>query len=308
MNIRWICSLIILLSSFAGAQQCSTSVLVNAFDAKTKTTLRGLRSSDFTASAGHDSLSVASVRPVFRNRVLVLLDVSAAADSTSRSALLQHTMDYMNEAPQGMPVAFGAFAEHAVFTANFSNDPESLSSSLQSTIERAAGLTGRSDLPHALHEALSIFGRQRPGDTILLISNGDGRISKRQWNSLAREFSRSDIRLQLLMKAPLNSGDNASSMLAAFAAADHINPGLVKLANMTGGVLMGFMNSEWFNAAASGYLLEVRGTQNAKPKNWHLRVRNYDEEFGVESVLFYPSQLPACTVPLIASTKQHGES
>jgi hypothetical protein len=80
-----------------------------------------------------------------------------------------------------------------------------------------------------------------------------------------------------------------------------MNPRLVKLANGTGGVLMGFMNSEWYNVAASGYLLEISETQNSKQRTWRLRVRNYGDEFGVEPVLFYPQQLPGCSAPLLAS-------
>jgi hypothetical protein len=301
MNIRLLGSLLVLLSSPAMAQQCTTSVLVNAFDAKTKASLHGLRASDFAASVGRDTLTVDSVHPVFRNRVLVLLDLSDRNEGASRAAVLQNTADYINEAPTGMPVAFGAFAENAVFSNGFSSDPESLASAVQRTMDRAGSFRGKSNLANALGEALTMFGRPRPGDTILLISNGDGRISRIQWNLLARKFYHHDIRLQLLMNAPITSGTDAASMLSAFSIADHINPSLIRLANRTGGVLMGFMNSEWYNAAASGYLLEVREPHAAKSKTWRLRVPNYDQEFGVQSVLFYPQQLPACSVPLLAS-------
>jgi len=301
MKHRVLFSLLIILSSYATAQQCTTSVLVNAFDAKTKTSLRGMRASDFSANSGRDPLSVESVRPVFRNRVLVLLDLSGQDSGSQRATVLQNIVDYINGAPQGMPVAFGVFAEHAVFTNGFSSDPESLASSLHSTAQRATALGEHSHLAGALRQALAIFGQHRPGDTILLVGNGDGRTSRAQGNSLAREFSRRNVRLQLLMNTPAISGLNGSSFLSAFEMADHINPTLIKLANRTGGVLMGFMNSEWYNVAASGYLLDIRESQRTKPKNWRLRVRNYDDEFGVTPVLFYPRQLPACSASLLAS-------
>ncbi len=297
MNIRLLCILVLAFSSYAKTQQCTTSVLVNAFDARTKASLHGLRASDFAASIGRDAITIESVRPVFRNRVLVLLDMSGYKNDASHSALLQRTVDYLEESPAGMPVMFGAFAERAVFTADFSSDPESLASAVKLIVPRADSLGGKSNPANALHEALRKFGRHRPGDTILLISNGNSRPGK----SLARDFARSGTRLQLLMNAPATSASTSTSLFAAFAAADHISPNLIKLANSTGGVLMGFMNSEWYNAAASGYLLEVRESQSKKPKNWRLQVRNYDEELGVESVLFYPLQLPPCSVPLLAS-------
>ena len=297
MNIRLLCILFLVFSSYARAQQCTTSVLVNAFDARTKASLPGLRASDFAASIGRDAITIASARPVFRNRVLVLLDLSRYKNDSSRNALLQNTVDYLEEAPTGMPVMFGAFADRAVFTADFTSDPESMASAVKLTVPRADSLGGKSNLSKALHEGLKKFGQHRPGDTILLISNGDGRLGK----SLARDFARSGTRLQLLMNAPAPSASFSLSLFAAFAAADHISPNLIKLANSTGGVLMGFMNSEWYDAATSGYLLEVRESQGKKPKSWRLQVRNYDEELGVESVLFYPQQLPACSVPLLAS-------
>jgi hypothetical protein len=301
MKHRVLYSLLIILSSYATAQQCTTSVLVNAFDARTKTSLRGMRASDFSATAGRDPLRVESVRPVFRNRVLVLLDLSGQGPGPQRATVLQNIVDYINDGPQGMPVAFGVFAENAVFTNGFSSDPESLASSLHSTVQRATALGGHSHLAGALRQALAIFGQHRPGDTILLVSNGEGRTSRAQWNSLAREFSRRNVRLQLLMDTPGISGLEGSSFLSGFEAADHINPTLIKLANRTGGVLMGFMNSEWYNVAASGYLLDIRESQRTKSKNWHLRVRNYDDEFGVTPVLFYSRQLPGCSASLLAS-------
>jgi hypothetical protein len=306
MNIRLLCIFLLIISSFSVAQRCTTSVLVNAFDATTRESLHGMRASDFTASVGpRGELNVESVHPVFRNRVLVLLDLgeqngSSSAQQAARTAMLQNAIDDLNEAPQGMPVAFGAFAEHAVFTHGFSSDPESLSSSLPSVAQRATGLTGNSNLSAGLLQALAMFGQHRPGDTILLISNGDG-ARKIKWNALAREFARRETRIQLLMNTPASPVSDSASIFSGFTAADHMNPRLVKLANDTGGVLMGFMNSEWYNVAATGYLLEISETQNSKQRTWHLRVSNYGDEFGVLPVVFYPRQLPGCSVPLLAS-------
>jgi len=309
MNIRLLCIFLLAVSSFSAAQRCTTSVLINAFDARTRESLHGLRASDFAASVGRrGELQIESVRPVFRNRVLVLLDLggligSSSAQQTARTAMLQNAIDYLNEAPQEMPVAFGAFAERAVFTSGFSSGPESLSSSMQLMAQRASGLTGNSDLTTALLQALAMFGQHRPGDTILLISNGNGTARKIKWNALAREFARHETRIQLLMNTPAASVSDSASIFSAFTSVDLMDPSLLKLANGTGGVLMGFMNSEWYNVAASGYLLDIRESQRTKSKSWHLQVRNYGDEFGVTPVLFYPRQLPACSASLLASAE-----
>ena len=60
--------------SVASAQQCATQVAVNAFDSRTKNFLYGLTPADFQASMGHAPLEISAVGPIFRNRVLVLLD------------------------------------------------------------------------------------------------------------------------------------------------------------------------------------------------------------------------------------------
>ncbi len=309
MNIRLLCIFLLAISSFSAAQRCTTSVLVNAFDARTREPLHGLRASDFAASVGRrGELNIESVRPVFHNRVLVLLDLGGLngnnrAQRTARTTMLQNVIDYLNEAPQEMPVAFGAFAERAVFTGGFSSGPESLSSAMQSISQPATGLTGNSNLTAALLKALAMFGQHRPGDTILLISNGNGPARKTKWNALAREFARRETRIQLLMNTPAASVRDSASIFSAFTSVDLIDPSLLKLANGTGGVLMGFMNSEWYNVAASGYLLEISEAQTTKAKSWHLQVRNYGDEFGVTPVLFYPRQLPACSASLLASAE-----
>jgi hypothetical protein len=309
MNIRLLCIFLLAISSFSAAQRCTTSVLVNAFDSRTRESLHGLRASDFAASAGgRGELQVVSVRPVFRNRVLVLLDLgglngSSSAQQTARRTMLQNAIEYINEAPQEMPVAFGAFAERAIFTGGFATGPESLGASLQSIAQQATGLTGNSNLTTALHQALAMFSQHRPGDTILLISNGDGPARKTRWNALAREFARHETRIQLLMNTPAAAMSDSASMFSAFTGVDLMKPSLLKLANGTGGVLMGFMNSEWYNVAASGYLLDIRESQRTQSKPWHLQVRNYGDEFGVDPVLFYPRLLPGCSASLLASAE-----
>ena len=105
------------------------------------------------------------------------------------------------------------------------------------------------------------------------------------------------------MNTPAASVSDSASIFSAFTSVDLMDPSLLKLANGTGGVLMGFMNSEWYNVAASGYLLDIRESQRTKSKSWHLQVRNYGDEFGVTPVLFYPRQLPACSASLLASAQ-----
>lgn len=106
------CVALMMLASLAHGQQCSTQVPVNAFDSHTRAFLFGLTPADFEATLGRSKLTVTGIKPIFRNRVLVLLDAGNRPERKS----LQDVMQLVDQAPSGMPVAVGIFAQHAVFT------------------------------------------------------------------------------------------------------------------------------------------------------------------------------------------------
>lgn len=294
------CIFIALLASLAPAQQCTTQVAVNAFDSRTRNFLYGLTPADFQAAAGRDQLRITKVQPVFRNRVLVLLDSSARP----RQEDLKAMAELVTEAPPGMPVAFGLFARHAVFTRGFISDPDLLSSAVGEAMAQANDLGTGSALPAALAQALDLFGPHQPGDTILLVSNGSRHESRRAIDKLRKEFRRRGTRLQLLVglqPASSGSGNDASLLFAGWTLTDNMSDSLVQLANSTGGALMGFMNSDWLDAASSGYMLSiVTPMEMSKPRNWTLRIRDAGNDVPPAD-LFYPEQLAPCATPMIAA-------
>ena len=286
---------VLLPASLAAAQQCTTQVMVNAFDSATRTDLHGLLAGDFEARLGRSSLQVVSAHPVFRNRVLVLLDLGRSSD---RNSDLQGVAALLREAPLGLPVAFGVFAGNAVFTPGFLTDDIELSAAIENVLSRTRSLKPGSAIIPALHQALRLFGPHQPGDTVLLISSGAGFTGKKRERALTAEFLRRGVRLQLLIGMPSSDRNDITSVFLGRGLGDNLNDDLIRFANRTGGALMGLMNSDWFNISSAGYLLTIRMPENLdRPKNWKLSVRN--PEWRAD--LFYPAQLPPCNGPMLAS-------
>ena len=285
--------------SLARAQQCTTSVTVNAFDAKSKAAIHGLTSRDFAATVKQRALQVVSVAPVFRNRVLVLVQLDP-----ENTQALRAIADFVREAPPGMPVAFGVFAEHAVITPDFIADTDLLSAAIDDVVSRSAHLGSHSDPEKSLHQALTLFGEHRPGDTILLVSSRRTHLSKHQMQTLREEFRRRGARLQLLTGQPPAmriQGSPASQIFSQWNMAESIDDQMIALARSTGGVLMGFMNSEWTDAATSGYLLSLSMPASFRnPGSWRLMIRDAGNDVPPAD-LFYPDQLAPCTLTQVAA-------
>jgi hypothetical protein len=232
--------------------------------------------------------------------VLVLLDVGNHPDRKS----LEDVAQLVNQAPPGMPVAVGIFAQHAVFTRGFISDNDLLTSSVDRLVQQAGALGSGADLHHALERALGIFGSHQPGDTILLVASGNEHESKRAFTQLRREFRDRGTRLQLLagLLPPVPAqADDASRLFAAWLVPESFSDRLITLANSTGGALMGIMNSDWPEAATSGYMLSVVTPAVKKgPHHWTLRIRDAGNDVPPAD-LFYPEQLSPCVAPLVAA-------
>ena len=300
MRIHLLFSLALLAGvSAASAQQCATQVAVNAFNSQTKTFVYGLTPADFKASFGHAPLEISAVTPVFRNRVLVLLDAGANPGSQALSQMAE----LVEDAPPGMPVAFGIFGRHAIFTRAFTRNPDLLRAGIDRVIAQAGALQPGDSLARSLHEALELFGTHQPGDTILLVSSGAERESKRSMRELQKEFRRRGTRLQLLMglwPAPATAHTQVAQLFSGWNAAESFSSRLIDLANSTGGVLMGFMNEDWLHAASSGYMLSVLEPAGMnKPQRWTLQIRDAGNDVPPAD-LFYPAQLVPCSAPLVA--------
>lgn len=296
------CLALIMLASLAHGQQCSTQVPVNAFDSQTRAFLFGLTSADFEATLGHSKLTITGIKPIFRNRVLVLLD---AGNRPGRKAL-EDAAQLLDQAPVGMPVAVGVFAQEAVFTRDFISDNDLLISAAHRLVQQADALGKGSNVHHALRQALDLFGPHQPGDTILLVTSGVEHESNRTVKDLRREFRLHETRLQLLAGLLPVVPAHETEVSQIFSALmlpvpENFSERMIILANSTGGALMGIMNSDWPDAATSGYMLAVvTPAAMRKPRNWNLRIRDAGNEVPPAD-LFYPEQISPCIAPLVAT-------
>ena len=292
------CVAVVMLALLAHGQQCPTEVPVNAFDSHTRAFLFGLTPADFEARVGSSELTISDVKPIFRNRVLVLLDAGNRPERES----LEDVTQLLDQTPSGMPVAVGVFAQRAVFTRGFISNNDLLISSTHRLVQQAVALGRGSNFHDALQQALDLFGPHRPGDTILLVTSGNEHENKRTFKDLRREFHLRGTRLQLLAGLfPAAQATEASGIFSAWTVPENFSDRMITLANSTGGALMGMMNSDWPDAATSGYMLSVlTPAAMKKPRPWSLRIRDTGNDVPPAD-LFYPEQLSPCIAPLVAT-------
>src|SRR5215470_516226 len=113
--------LVLMISSCALAQNCTTYTVVDAIDRKTGDDVANLNVQDFEARVGRHPLSVISVTPNYSNRLLVLLETDGNSDRIEEVVSLATRL--AREAPEGRRLAFGVFAKRSLFTKDFFSDP-----------------------------------------------------------------------------------------------------------------------------------------------------------------------------------------
>lgn len=268
--------------------------MVNAFDSVTKADLHGLRAGDFEASALGRDYGVVKATPVLHNRVLVLVDARGERSFTQARAMSELVRE---QTPPQMPVAFGVIAQQPVITGGFYSDYDVFGAAIGKVFSRSHIASGSKGAPleTALRQGLALFGPAKSGDTILLITSGtrDEGLSVRK---LAREFNEHQVRLQLLLPGEHTSSGSALSVFSSWDGAERFSSRLLELAARTGGALMGFMNSDWLDAASSGYTLFINLPQNSgKLMKLDLREKQGNAD------LFYPEQVAGCSASYSAS-------
>ena len=115
--MKWMLPLLLaLVSCVAVCQECTSYVIVNAFDHKTTMNLNSLRAENLEARLGTTALPVVSAEPISRNRILFLVEISGNDEDRRISQMLSDAVNVARQAPDGQPIAFGIFAEKALFT------------------------------------------------------------------------------------------------------------------------------------------------------------------------------------------------
>jgi hypothetical protein len=288
-------SFILICSALAVGQECTSYVLVNAYNEKEKAevNLTSFSPADFDARVEKTQLSVVSIKPMEKNRVLILLDVTDRKDSDI-NRLINGVANAAKQAPEGMPIAFGIFADKPLFTPAFFRDAQQRGFNIDKVMGQADSVGKYRALYDALHEGLALFGEHQPGDTIFLISDGENGKSKRSYLDLEKELATKGTRLLTATRLP-QGGPLPLSRIG-------VEMALGKLGLMTGGGGVPLTTLDSLDWISKGYLLGINMPASMdKPKPWKLKIRDSAKVPPGKPTLTYPQQLAPCGKQLAAS-------
>lgn len=292
MNLRiWFFCLV--LSPLAAAQECTTTVLASFYDQLTKNEIETLKTEDFEVKAGGKTLPVLSSSRDFNNRLLILLETEGSAKNDKLADLVNMVTLQARQVAEGKPVAFGVFAEKALFTKDFSADLEKRTAAINEVIEQAGSLGKHAVLWDALHQALVMFGPHQPGDTILLVGDPYDDGSHHSAGSVEKEFIANGTRLFVMYRT------HGSRVDRDFLWNSHQleKTALERMSQETGGLLSEYVAS-LIRFAWAGYMLEIKLPAGMnKPLSWKVRFRGTAAEVHKKTNFYYPALLPVCAPP-----------
>jgi len=288
---------LLLLSSVAAAQECTTYIVVPVIDHETGEEIDNLKLADFSAHSGSTALPVVSAEHKFSNRLLVLLEADGIQSNEKLDYQVKTITKMAREAADGKPIAFGIYADHALFTKHFSSDEKERTAEISAVMEEVGSLGKHVAMYDALHEALRQFGQHEPGDTILLVGDPYDDDSHRSADELEKEFLRSGTRLAVMLRQPF-SRVNRDFMWSNH---EREKATFELLTAKTGGSYTVY-EEHLFGFPWKGYMLGVQIPNGRRiPKKWKLKLSDSAPIEGRHPKLYYPEQLPDCATRATAS-------
>jgi hypothetical protein len=279
-----------LASCWASGQECTTTVLVSFYDQLTTSEIETLKSNDIEVRMSGASLPVLSASRDFHNRLLILLQTEGAAKNEKLEDLVNKVTEQARTAPEGKPVAFGIFAEKALFTREFLADPEKRTAAINGVIEEVGSLGKRVALWNALHQALEQFGPHQPGDTILLVGDPYDDSSHHSAHDIEKEFLSRGTRLFMMRRLHASRVDRDFMWNSH----DLEKSVLDRLTQETGGLLSEYVPS-LIRFAWAGYLLEIKLPAGmTKAHKWKVQFRGPAAQAHRKTNFYYPALLPPC--------------
>lgn len=285
--------LLVFSASLAFAQNCTTYVMAEPFDALTKSSIDHLKAENFMAKMGSTSLPIVSATQTYNNRVLVLLQVgtNSNADKKQLQMQTQEVVELVRQAPAGRPLAFGIFAEKAFISNEFSADPHTRSAMVDEILAQAAQLPGKNmAIYDSLLHALAAFGPHQPGDTILLLTEGYDSSSKHKPADLTNEFVTHGTRLLVVRGAEPRyaRGDLDAAILSDYTQ-------LSILSSLTGGAYTNYSSKSFLEVSWAGYILGIQiPAAWEKPKEWQLQLKDSNGRIDKKARLYFPWKLLPC--------------
>ena len=289
---------LLLASSFAAAQECTTYVVVPVVDHTTGEEIKNLKLGDFTAKSGHTSLPIVSAEHKFSNRLLVLLETDGIESNDKLDTEIKRMTQLARQAPDGKPVAFGIYADRAVFSKGFSSDEKQRTAEINGVMEENGNLSGKHVvLFDALLEALARFGPHQAGDTILLVGDPFDDNSRHSADDVEKEFLTSGIRLVIMLRQPLSR----VSRDFMWSTHDREKQMFDLLTTKTGGSYTVY-EAHLFDFPWRGYMLGVELPNGRRvPRKWKLQLNGSAGVASRHPKLYYPERLPPCSTRTTAA-------
>ncbi|HKR97459.1 MAG TPA: hypothetical protein VJW55_18935 [Candidatus Angelobacter sp.] len=284
------------------AQECTNTVLVSFYDQLTTNEIQTLKSDDVEVRMSGSDLPVLSFSRDFNNRLLILLEIDGAAKSEKLEDVVEMVTRQARTAPDGKPVAFGIFAQKAIFTKGFQEDEKKRTAAVNDVIEEAGSLGTRVALWDSLHEALEQFGPHQPGDTVLLIGDPYDDISHHTAEAVEKEFLSSGTRFFMMRRM------HASHVDRDFNWSTHEleKTVLARMTQETGGLLSEYVAS-LIRFAWAGYMVTVKLPPDMNhPHKWKVQFRGLAARTHRKTNFYYPALLPPCNSRAAGSYKEAG--
>jgi hypothetical protein len=287
-NLLWLS--ILLFSTWAACQECTTFVVVAALDHTTGEELDMLKSGDFRVTIGSKPVEVISATRPFNNRLLILVEVDGALQSEKLSETVEMITRFAREAPEGKPIAFGIYSDRAVFTKGFSSDPQERTTAINAVVEEASSLGKRVALMDSLQQALKLFGHHQAGDTVLLVADPFDDLSKTSIGEIEKQFISTGTRLSVMLRQQM------SRVARDFLWTNHEREKklLENLSGKTGGAYTSF-GAHLFRFPWKGYMLGLKLPEGSNHlEKWNIQLRSSLAIMSMHPKLYFPERLLPC--------------
>ncbi|MBZ5522719.1 MAG: hypothetical protein LAP21_10820 [Acidobacteriia bacterium] len=291
---RILIACVLFFSCLAVAQECTSYVVINAWEPKVRLDIETLKAGDFAARLDHGKtpLTVVSASQQYNSRLLVLLETDGLGKNNV-SETVDTVMRFVRELPEGKPVAFGVYADHAVFTKGFFTSSKERTVAANAVREEAGSLGKRVALYDSLVQAAKLFGERQPGDAVLLVGSPFDDKSHKTPGDVAKAFMNSGIRLIVMLREPMSSLNRDDFLSNSH---DPEKTMFTNLTVSTGGAYTDF-DPSFFTFAWHGYMLGVKlpeGGRRADGQKWKLTLKGQAAENLKHARLYVPERLPPC--------------
>lgn len=295
------------------AQTCKQIMPAIIVEGEARTFDSSMTAERLHAKVGNVMVPITRLERILNFRVLILIDMSGSMEVNEPPLIYQRKVvgvvrDELQELvatlPQEVKVQYGEFNNYAVFGGEFTSDPKVLENSLPEITERLKRRGPKETaLYDAIHEAVMQFGSTRPGDSILVVTDGGDNISKLSDKKVQEEAAERGIRIStILVKGGSQFNPYEEQGWNTMLQIVERTGGVVHVINSRSTAWMDTKNFQaerknlsrfWQDAILQGYLLHFEVPAAPKNRKWLLRIDRLPGQ-KKPNLASYPSRLNAC--------------